>query len=115
MRFLFADGLDDWATHLFYLTDKGGCGWQGRMDNLDVYHKLKAENHPAKMLAIAEHWLRKEMETKKALHRKEKAAHAFDTSDLLDRTQGGYSSGRMQTEEEKEAQIKKHRKLQTGH
>ena len=51
------DGLDDWATHLFYLNDSGKCGWQGRMEDLEFYQKLKAENHPAKMLAVAEHWL----------------------------------------------------------
>lgn len=94
------DGLDDWATHLFYLTDNGSCGWQGKMQDLEVYQQLKANNHPAKMLAIAEHWLRKEMDAKKALHKKEQAAHAYQDADMLDRTQGGYSSGRMETDEE---------------
>ncbi|KAL7577051.1 hypothetical protein ACA910_006792 [Epithemia clementina (nom. ined.)] len=106
------DGLDDWATHLFYLTDKGSCGWQGRMDELEIYHKLKAEHHPAKMLAIAEHWLRKELEAKRAQNQKEKAARAYDTAELLDRTQGGYSSGRLQTDEELEERKKRESKLQ---
>jgi CCR4-NOT complex subunit CAF16 len=56
------DGLDDWASHLFYITNSGSCGWRGEMRELDLYQKLKAENHPAKMLAIADHWLRKELE-----------------------------------------------------
>ena len=106
-----SDGLDDWASHLFFLTDKGSCGWQGRMEDLDVYQKLKAEQHPAKMLSIAEYWLRKEMEAKRALNRKEKAARAYDTEDLLDRTQGGYSSGRMETDEEATARKNREAKL----
>jgi CCR4-NOT complex subunit CAF16 len=102
------DGLDEWATDLFYLTDEGKSGWQGKMQDLEVYQKLKADNHPAKMLAVAEHWLRAEMEAKKAKHKKEKAlgfnAHA---GDVTDRTQGGYSSGRMQTDEEIEEKLKR--------
>lgn len=101
------DGLDDWASHLFYLTDSGRCGWQGKMHELDVYKQLKANNHPAKMLAIAEHWLRQEMEAKKAAHKKEKAANAFMTPEVLDRTQGGYSSGRMETEDELQRRLQR--------
>ncbi|KAL3807924.1 hypothetical protein ACHAXA_000363 [Cyclostephanos tholiformis] len=56
------DGLDEWASHLFYITNAGSFGWQGEMRELDIYQKLKAENHPAKMLAIADHFLRKELE-----------------------------------------------------
>jgi CCR4-NOT complex subunit CAF16 len=88
------DGLDDWATHLHFLTHKGATGWQGRIEDLDVYQKLRAENHPAKMLAIADHWLRKELEENRAARRFEKAqgtlAHQLDPTDH----QGGYSSGR---------------------
>lgn len=94
------DGLDEWASHLFYLTNKGSCGWQGKIGELEVYQKLKADNHPAKMLAIADHWLRKELEENRRLRRQEKAqgalAHAADPNDR----QGGFSSGRnIQTEE----------------
>lgn len=35
------DGLDDWATQLFYLTNKGNCGWQGKPSDLELYKKLK--------------------------------------------------------------------------
>jgi CCR4-NOT complex subunit CAF16 len=91
------DGLDDWASHLFYLTSTGTCGWQGELGELDVYQKLKAENHPAKMLAIADHWLRKELEENRRLRRAEKAqgvlAHQLDPTDR----QGGFSSGRNVT------------------
>lgn len=89
------DGLDDWASHLFYLTNKGDCGWQGKMSELDYYAKLKEQNHPCKMLAIAEHWLRKELEEMRKERRHEKAhgemAHVADPTDR----QGGYASGRL--------------------
>ena len=61
------DGLDDWATHLYYLTDTGSCGWQGEMESLEMHQTLKQLNHPCKMLAIAEHWLRKELETNRRI------------------------------------------------
>ena len=38
------DGLDDWATHLFYLTNKGNCGWQGKPGDLELYRKLKVRS-----------------------------------------------------------------------
>mmetsp|Transcript_12222 Transcript_12222/g.33914 ORF Transcript_12222/g.33914 Transcript_12222/m.33914 type:complete len:344 (-) Transcript_12222:58-1089(-) len=101
------DGLDDWASHLYYLTDKGKCGWQGRMQDLEVYQQLKASNHPAKMLAVAEHWLRREMEEKRALNRKERAANAYFDDTMTDRTQGGFSSGRMETDDEKQKRLKR--------
>jgi len=88
------DGLDDWATNLHYLTDEGKCGWQGKLEDLEVYQELKRTQHPAKMLAIADHWLRKELEAKRAARRYEKAqgelAHQLDPTDR----QGGFSSGR---------------------
>ena len=90
------DGLDDWATHLFYLNNKGNCGWQGKMHDLDIYQKLKEENHPCKMLAIADNWLRAELEENRRKKRKEKASGGLAYEQLVDATdrQGGYSSGR---------------------
>eukprot|EP00934_Nitzschia_sp_Nitz4_P003924 Nitzschia sp. Nitz4//scaffold49_size126201//20037//21017//NITZ4_003630-RA/size126201-processed-gene-0.88-mRNA-1//-1//CDS//3329553113//3914//frame0 len=87
------DGLDDWATHLFYLTNKGNCGWQGKMKDLELYQQLQRDNHPAKMLAVAEHWLRKEWEDAKKAGVFEKAHKDHTVSDPTDR-QGGYASGR---------------------
>jgi CCR4-NOT complex subunit CAF16 len=87
------DGLDDWASHLYYLTDKGQCGWQGKMKELDYYQELTAKNHPAKMLAVAEHWLRKEVEENRRLNKYEKAQNLDRETDPTDR-QGGYASGR---------------------
>jgi CCR4-NOT complex subunit CAF16 len=87
------DGLDDWATNVMYLTNEGSCGWQGKMEDLQVYKDLKAQNHPCKMLAIAEYWLRKELDANRLLHKKERAALASMEIDPTDR-QGGYASGR---------------------
>jgi len=88
------DGLEDWPTHLHYLTNEGSTGWQGKLADLDYYQKLKAENHPAKMLAVADFWLRKELEKNRELRRREKAqgalVHALDPTNR----QGGYASGR---------------------
>jgi CCR4-NOT complex subunit CAF16 len=95
------DGLDDWASHLYYLTDQGGCGWQGKMDELEVYQELKSQKHPAKMLAIAEHWLRKEMDARRERNIQEAAqgAMVYEADPTL--RQGGYASGRnLHTDEE---------------
>jgi CCR4-NOT complex subunit CAF16 len=92
------DGLDDWPTHLHYLTDNGNTGWQGTLEELEFYQKLKEQNHPAKMLAVADHWLRKELERNREKRKYEKAqgelAHALDPTDR----QGGYASGRGKIE-----------------
>ena len=61
--------IDDRVTHIHYLTDEGTCRWQGDIKNLDTYQKLKEENHPSKMLAIAGHWLREELERNHTLGR----------------------------------------------
>jgi len=88
------DGLDDWPTDVMYLTDKGVCGWQGKLDDNEFYQELRAKQHPAKMLALADHWLRAELEERRASRKRERACgeHAFK----LDPTerQGGYASGR---------------------
>lgn len=83
------------ATHLFYLTNKGNCGWQGKMNDLEYYHKLKEQNHPCKMLAIAEHWLRRELEESRKNHRFEKASGTMAHQAAFDNQQGGFASGRL--------------------
>jgi CCR4-NOT complex subunit CAF16 len=92
------DGLDDWPTSLMYLTDKGECGWQGGLQDLPLYRELQASNHPAKMLAVADGWLRAELVARRLNWRKEKAAGMLmedggAASDPTNR-QGGYASGR---------------------
>jgi CCR4-NOT complex subunit CAF16 len=104
------DGLDDWATHLYHLNGKGQCGWQGKMQELEIYQKLKADNHPAKMLAIAEHWLRAELEEMRRLKKTEKPGGAIEL-DPTARDQGGYKSGRMQTDDELKAKAKRQGRL----
>jgi CCR4-NOT complex subunit CAF16 len=97
------DGLESWGTHLFYLTDTGKCGWQGRPQELDYFKQLQAENHPAKMLAVAEHWLRQELEANRLLRKRERPMGDSTSSSLIEmggRSQGGYGSGRMVTDEE---------------
>jgi CCR4-NOT complex subunit CAF16 len=104
------DGLDEWATDLFYLTNEGKSGWQGKMRDLEIYQKLKADNHPAKMLAVAEHWLRKELEEMRRLQKFEKAQRAAMEIDPTDR-QGGYASGRNIPMEETTPQVKRQGRL----
>ena len=66
---------------------------------MEKYQKLKEENHPSKMLAIADHWLRAELERNRRSRRAEKSqgklAHSFNTT----HNQAKFSSGRnLQTE-----------------
>jgi CCR4-NOT complex subunit CAF16 len=97
------DGLDDWATHLLYLTDRGRCGWEGPVEALPLYRQLAASasdgsHHPAKMLTVAEAWLRAEWNRRKTKRQREKAMGAgalLEEMNVTDRSQGGYASGRM--------------------
>ena len=99
------------SCSLLSLTNEGNCGWQGRMDELEVYQELRAKNHPAKMLTIADHWLRKELEESRKKRKFEKAqgemAHQLDPTDR----QGGYASGRNMKLEGETQQIKRERQL----
>jgi len=58
------------------------------------------------MLAVAEHWLRAELEENRLNRKKEQAAKAYEQMPT-DRCQGGYSSGRFQTDEEEKEKLKK--------
>ena len=55
-------GIDDWEKDIYYLTYEGKCGWQGEIQDLENNQNLKEENRPSEMLAIADHWLREELE-----------------------------------------------------
>ena len=46
-RYIF-DGLDDWATHIHYLKYEVKFGWQGEIQDLEKYQKLKEEITPPK-------------------------------------------------------------------
>ncbi len=79
---------------MFYLTGNGVCGWQGSLEGNEYYQQLKRENHLAKMLAVAENWLRTEMNEKRRVHIHEEAlGELVQAMDPTDR-QGGYASGR---------------------
>ena len=65
--------LDYWAKHIHYITDEVKCGWQGDIQDLEKYQKLKEENHPSKMLAMADHWLRAELARNHRLRRAKKS------------------------------------------
>jgi hypothetical protein len=88
------DGVEEWPTHLLYLTGDGICGWHGSLEENDYYQQLKRENHPAKMLAVAEHWLRKEVEENRMKRNQEDASGEFAYSLDPTQRQGGYASGR---------------------
>mmetsp|Transcript_37249 Transcript_37249/g.48175 ORF Transcript_37249/g.48175 Transcript_37249/m.48175 type:complete len:365 (-) Transcript_37249:291-1385(-) len=60
------DGLDDWPTHLHYLNNHGGTGWQGKLEENEHYFQLRTQGHPSPMLKVAERWLRTEIEEQKA-------------------------------------------------
>ena len=66
-------GLDDRETHLHCLTNERKCGWQGEIQDLEKYQKLKEENHPSKMLAISDHGLREELERNHRSRRADKS------------------------------------------
>jgi CCR4-NOT complex subunit CAF16 len=65
------------------------------MSDLEYYHTLKAQNHPCKMLAIADQWLRKELEEMRRQKRTEKALGEMAHVETYDKQQGGYASGRF--------------------
>lgn len=88
------DGLDDWPTDMMYLSDKGTCEWQGKLNELEYYQELKRNNHPAKMLAVADHWLRAELNERRKKRKLEKAAGSLVHEADPTLRQGGYASGR---------------------
>lgn len=92
------DGLDDWPTHLHYLTNKGYTGWQGKLWDLEHYQELRKSGHPSPLLKIAERWLRQELvdndsEKEEALGVAAQASK--DPLQLSYNAGGGFSSGRM--------------------
>lgn len=94
------DGLDDWPTHFHYLNHRGHTGWQGKMEDLDIYRNLRAKGDPSPILRIAETWLRAEMEEKKRNNLKEEASgpayiSASDPTQVSYISGGGFVAGRM--------------------
>lgn len=94
------DGLDDWPTHLHYLCNKGHTGWQGRIEELELYQTLRSKGEPSPLLRIAESWLRAELVEMEANNEKESAqgpaaVKELDPTQLSFNAGGGFSSGRM--------------------
>jgi len=95
------DGLDDWPTHLHYLTSEGTTGWQGPIGELDIYRELRAAGEPSPMLRIACKWLRDELAERKkqGLHMTEgeagEAASTIQRKSDQQYSAGGFAPGRM--------------------
>lgn len=94
------DGLDDWPTHLHYLNDQGCTGWQGKIEDLDLYRDMRQRGEPSPLLRIAEQWLRSELEAKDAADRLEEAMGEAANADRNPMqasfvSGGGFSNGRM--------------------
>eukprot|EP00605_Chrysophyceae_sp_TOSAG23-4_P001861 GSChrysophyteH1.ASY1.ANO1.2053.1 assembled CDS len=92
------DGMDDWPTHLHYLSNKGCTGWQGKIQDLQLYQELRAKGEPSPILRVAEAWLRKELAERKDAEKPsgefvqiEQNSHLTAGSDRG----GGFSAGRM--------------------
>jgi CCR4-NOT complex subunit CAF16 len=92
------DGLEDWPTHLHYLTNKGRTGWQGEIGELQLYKELRERGEPSPLLRIAESWLRKEL-----LLKNEPEAPCGEFVQIQNNSNlafgsdrgGGFSAGRM--------------------
>ncbi|CAM9829093.1 unnamed protein product, partial [Phaeothamnion confervicola] len=75
------DGLDDWPTHLVYLTAAGGTGWQGRLEDLDLIRQFREAGDSSPLLRVACHWLRNELDAQRREKRREKAGGALAHDD----------------------------------
>jgi CCR4-NOT complex subunit CAF16 len=84
------DGLDEWPTHITYLTHKGATGWQGPLGELPMYKELCAKGETSPLLRIACHWLRSELKAQKEEGQGE-ASH--EVKPYV--SGGGYASGRL--------------------
>jgi CCR4-NOT complex subunit CAF16 len=95
------DGLDDWPTHVHYLTNKGSTGWQGRLEDLVPFRELREAGNPSPMLRVAESWLRAELEAHWSQHEsrftEEASGEAAQTEKDANRllSAGGFAPGRM--------------------
>lgn len=95
------DGLDDWPTHVHFLTNKGSTGWQGEIKDLTLFRELREAGEPSPMLRVAEKWLRAELEEHYRSHDSrfteepsgEAAQREKDSNRLL--SAGGFAPGRM--------------------
>eukprot|EP00602_Paraphysomonas_sp_CaronLab_P003246 CAMPEP_0185018612 /NCGR_PEP_ID=MMETSP1103-20130426/1275_1 /TAXON_ID=36769 /ORGANISM="Paraphysomonas bandaiensis, Strain Caron Lab Isolate" /LENGTH=278 /DNA_ID=CAMNT_0027548475 /DNA_START=155 /DNA_END=991 /DNA_ORIENTATION=+ len=94
------DGLDDWPTHVHYLTNKGFTGWQGPVEDLELLQELKAKGEAGPLLRVAEHWLRSELQVAQSegQHEREHGQAAIQERDPTQQSTnsaGGFAAGRM--------------------
>jgi len=101
------DGLDDWPTHLHYLKQGGITGWQGRIENMDLYTTFRNSGEISPLLRIAEYWLRNELAEKKKKALEEGKEYVFEQADgegainskdinrISTFSAGGFAPGRM--------------------
>ncbi|KAJ1458412.1 P-loop containing nucleoside triphosphate hydrolase protein [Pelagophyceae sp. CCMP2097] len=94
------DGLDDWPTHIHYLNSKGATGWQGPIEDLQLYRELRDQGHPSPMLKIAVTWLRAELvlkKTERTTEREEGPGAKIESNPNYISTDrgGGFNPGRM--------------------
>jgi len=92
------DGLDDWPTHLHYLNKKGHTGFQGKIQDLDIYQDLRAKGEPSPLLRIAETWLRAELVESNNELEEANGPAAIQERDPTQQSfvsGGGFSAGRM--------------------
>lgn len=91
------DGLDDWPTHIHYLTNRGTTGWQGTADSLPYLQQLRAAGDPSPLLRVAERWLRAEMTESPCIEQEEGDAAVAQRDPLQNslNSAGGFSAGRM--------------------
>lgn len=101
------DGLDDWPTHLTYLTRDGSTGWQGKLEDLEINRQMKERGETCTLLKVACYWLRGEQEEARRaarearqskVHEQEGGAGAIRERNphlLAYVAGGGYAPGRM--------------------
>jgi CCR4-NOT complex subunit CAF16 len=64
------------------------------------------------MLAVAENWLRRELDEMRLERKKERAQGDHNKQgDVTDHTQGGYTSGRLQTDDERAEKARRQGRL----
>lgn len=90
------DGLDGWPTHVHYLKNKGRTGWQGKIEDLELYNEFIKKGETSPLLRVAETWLRKELDESGELEEANgMGAHIGEGNAKSTVAAGGFSSGRM--------------------
>lgn len=92
------DGLDDWPSHILYLTSQGRIGFSGSPNDLEGYSALRQQGNASPLLRVFEAMLRKERDDDQARNRmreQEAGEGAKAHTSSLNRHGSGFSNGRM--------------------